>query len=154
MNQKDRAASPMDGAFTMHPDYTPFTMVANQTSLTGGLKTLPSRGANVPGSTIVTASGTAGTAIAKAAMVTTSAAAVSSTTVPATMRSIAAQWAKWLTQQRTTGPNAVPDYANPEQMNRYVWYQASGWTEPYPGTSKIYSPNDVPGANLPSSDSE
>jgi hypothetical protein len=48
---------------------------------------------------------------------------------------------------------AQPD-ANPEQMNRYVWYQTNGWTKPYPGDSKIYAPNQVPGATLPSSDSE
>jgi hypothetical protein len=69
------------------------------------------------------------------------------------MKPLAAQWATWLTHQRTTGPNAVPDYANPEQMNRYVWYQTSGWTKPYPGDSKIYAPNAVPGAYLPSADS-
>jgi hypothetical protein len=68
------------------------------------------------------------------------------------MKPVAAQWAQWLTKQRTTGPNAVPDYANPEQMNRYVWYQTSDWKKPYPGDSKIYAPSQVPGATLPSSD--
>jgi len=34
MNQKDSAATPMFAAFTDHPDYTPFTAVPNQTSLT------------------------------------------------------------------------------------------------------------------------
>jgi hypothetical protein len=46
----------------------------------------------------------------------------------------------------------VPDYANPEQMNRYIWYQTNGWTRPYPGDSRIYAPNQVPGAAIPSSD--
>jgi YVTN family beta-propeller protein len=132
MNQKDSAASPMYTAFTSHPDYTPFNAVPNQTSLTGGLSTLPSCGANVP----------AGAARSAAV------------TVPASMKAVAAQWATWLTHQRTTGPNAVPDYANPEQMNRYVWYQTSGWTKPYPGDSKIYAPSAVPGAYLPSPDSQ
>jgi hypothetical protein len=69
------------------------------------------------------------------------------------MAPIAAQWAKWETQQHTTGgTNAVPDYANPEQMNRYVWYQTTGWKKPYPGDSKIYGPYQVPGGTLPSSD--
>ncbi|MFE0465332.1 bifunctional YncE family protein/alkaline phosphatase family protein, partial [Kitasatospora sp. NPDC058965] len=49
MNQKDSAASPMAGAFTDKPDFTPFTAVPNRTSLTDGLKTLPSCGADVPG---------------------------------------------------------------------------------------------------------
>jgi hypothetical protein len=133
MNDKDSAATPMYTAFTNKPNYTPFNVVPNQTSLTAGLTTLPPCGANVP----------AGTTEAKIA---------ASTGVPANMKQVAAQWAQWLTKQRTTGPNAVPDYANPEQMNRYVWYQTSDWKKPYPGDSKIYAPNRVPGATLPSSD--
>jgi YVTN family beta-propeller protein len=133
MNDKDSAATPMYTAFTNKPNYTPFNVVPNQTSLTAGLTTLPPCGANVP----------AGTTEAKIA---------ASTGVPANMKQVAAQWAQWLTKQRTTGPNAVPDYANPEQMNRYVWYQSSDWKKPYPGDSKIYVPNRVPGATLPPSD--
>ena len=133
MNDKDSAATPMYTAFTSKPNYTPFNVVPNQTSLTAGLSTLPTCGADVP----------AGTTEAKIA---------ASTAVPATMKPVAAQWAQWLTKQRTTGPHAVPDYANPEQMNRYVWYQTSDWKKPYPGDSKIYAPNQVPGATLPSSD--
>ncbi len=49
MNQKDSAATPMYGAFTSTPNYTPYTAVDNQTSLTAGLSTMPSCGANVPG---------------------------------------------------------------------------------------------------------
>jgi hypothetical protein len=135
MNQKDSAATPMTAAFTSHPDYTPFTAVPNRTSLTAGLSTLPSCGANIPAPT------------------DPNAAPVPSATVPASMRPLAAQWATWQAHQHTTGPNAVPDYANPEQMNRYVWYQTKGWAKPYPGDTKIYAPNNVPGAYLPSSDS-
>ncbi|MBO0770014.1 MAG: phosphoesterase, partial [Actinobacteria bacterium] len=121
------------GAFTNKPDDTPYTAVPNKTSLTAGLKTLPPCGADVPAGT-------------------TEAAIRQSTAVPANMQSVAAQWAQWLKHQRTTGPRAVPDYANPEQMNRYIWYQTSDWKKPYPGDSKIYAPNQVPGATLPSSD--
>jgi hypothetical protein len=140
MNQRDAAATPMFGAFTHHANYTPFNAVPNQTSLTAGLsgttgsKALPSCGANVPAGT-------------------TPAAIAASTAVPANMTTVAAQWATWIKGQRTTGPNAVPDYANPEQMNRYVWYQTSDWKKPYPGDSKIYAPSEVPGATLPGSDS-
>ena len=130
MNDKDSAATPMYTAFTNKPNYTPFNVVPNQTSLTAGLSTLPTCGADVP----------AGTTEAKIA---------ASTAVPANMKPVAAQWARWLAKQRTTGPNAVPDYANPEQMNRYVWYQTSDWKKPYPGDSKIYAPNQVPGADPP-----
>ena len=41
MNDKDSAATPMYTAFTSKPDYTPFNVVPNQTSLTAGLSTLP-----------------------------------------------------------------------------------------------------------------
>jgi hypothetical protein len=74
--------------------------------------------------------------------------------VPASEQTVAAQWATWIKAQRTTGPNAVPDYANPEQMNRYAWYQASDWKQPYPGDSQIYAPGQVPGASIPSADSD
>ena len=61
--------------------------------------------------------------------------------------------AAWRSQQHFTGATAVPDYANPEQMNRYTWYQAHRWKKPYPGDPKIYGPSQVPGAYIPSSDS-
>ena len=75
--------------------------------------------------------------------------------IPAAMRTIASGWAAWLKQQHTTGgTNAIPDYANPEQMNRYDWYANSSFTKPYPGDSKIYAPNQVPGVYLASADNE
>jgi YVTN family beta-propeller protein len=134
MNQLDSAATPMATAFTKKPDDTPFDAVPNRTSLTLGLPTQPSCGADVvaPGF----------------------AAAQPSTTVPPAERQLAAQWQAWQSQQRLTGPNAVADYANPEQMNRFTWYETHGWTKPYPGDSKIYAPNQVPGGYLPSSDSD
>ncbi|HWG26088.1 bifunctional YncE family protein/alkaline phosphatase family protein [Actinospica sp.] len=139
MNQLDSAATPMYGAFTSTPNYTPFTAVPNQTSLTLGVSPQPSCGANVPaGQTTAT--------VAKAD--------VAATAVPAAEQSVAAQWKTWASQQRLTGPNAVPDYADPEQMNRYTYYQTTGWTKAYPGDKKIYAPNDVPGAFIPSADSE
>jgi YVTN family beta-propeller protein len=131
MNQKDAAASPMRQAFTTKPDYTPFNAVPNRTSLTAGLKTLPSCGADTVSAQF--------------------AAAQPSTTVPASEQKVAAQWQQWSTQQHLTGSNATPDFANPLQMDHFTWYQAHGWTKPYPGETKIYAPSDVPGAYIPSS---
>ncbi|OLE24026.1 MAG: phosphoesterase [Catenulispora sp. 13_1_20CM_3_70_7] len=142
MNQMDAAATPMATAFTDKPDYTPFTAVPNQTSLTAGLKTQPSCGSDTPAP--------AGVANQSA---TANQAAVTDV-VPAGQKHVADQWQTWLAQQHTTGPNAEPDYANPEQMNHFTWYQASGWTKPYPGEDKIYAPDQVPGAFIPSSDSD
>ncbi|MFI8236564.1 bifunctional YncE family protein/alkaline phosphatase family protein [Streptomyces sp. NPDC085866] len=136
MNQKDSAASPMAGAFTRKPDFTPFTALPNRTSLTDGLKTPPSCGVDTP------------------APQDPKAAAVPPSKVPADKRQLAAKWEDWKSKQRLTGPHAVPDYANPAQMNHLTWYQTHNWAKPYPGESKIYAPNDVPGAYIPSSESD
>jgi YVTN family beta-propeller protein len=134
MNQKDSAASPMTAAFTNKRDNTPFTALPNRTSLTAGLATLPSCGADP--------------------VAPQYAKAQPPTTVPANEKQIAAQWQQWSTHQRLTGPNATADYANPEQMNHFTWYQTHGWTQPYPGEHEIYSPDQVPGGYIPSSESD
>jgi YVTN family beta-propeller protein len=132
MNQKDTAATPMRAAFTYAANYTPFNAVPNRTSLTLGLATEPSCGWDtVPAQ---------------------DAAAQPSIVVPAPAKQVAAQWQQWKSQQRLSGPNAVPDYANPAQMNHFTWYETHGWTTPYPGEPKIYPPNQVPGAYIPSSE--
>ncbi len=137
MNQKDSAATPMYGAFTKRPDYTPFTSVPNRTSLTLGLSTLPPCGADTP-----------------AAQDPKAAPAPTTVFVPAAEKQVAAQWQSWKSHQRLTGNKAVPDFANPEQMNRYTWYETHNWTKPYPGDSTILAPNDVPGAYVPSADAD
>ncbi|MDT0487859.1 bifunctional YncE family protein/alkaline phosphatase family protein [Streptomyces doebereineriae] len=137
MNQKDSAATPMFGAFTGKADTTPFTAVPNRTSLTLGVSPTPSCGADTP-----------------AAQDADAAPAPTSAAVPQAEQGLAAQWKTWASHQRLTGSHAVPDYANAEQMNRYTWYQTHAWTKPYPGDSKVYAPNDVPGAYLPSAESD
>nr|WSZ16590.1 phosphoesterase [Streptomyces canus] len=137
MNQKDSAATPMFGAFTGKADTTPFTAVPNRTSLTLGVSPTPSCGADTP-----------------AAQDADAAPAPTSAAVPRAEQELAAQWKTWASHQRLTGAHAVPDYANAEQMNRYTWYQTHAWTKPYPGDSKVYAPNDVPGAYLPSAESD
>ncbi len=136
MNQKDSAATPMRAAFTQRPDFTPFTALPNRTSLTAGLSTLPSCGADTP------------------APADPNAAAVPSATVPVGKQPIAAQWDAWKAKQRLTGPDARPDFANPAQMNHFTWYQTHDWATPYPGEHQIYAPDKVPGAYLPSSDTD
>ncbi|WP_369232420.1 alkaline phosphatase family protein [Streptomyces sp. R21] len=137
MNQKDSAATPMYGAFSLKPDNTPFTAVPNRTSLTLGVNPQPSCGSDTP-----------------AAQNADAAPAPTSAAIPEAKQQLAAQWRTWASHQRLTGPHAVPDYANAEQMNRYTWYQTHNWTKPYPGDKKVYTPNDVPGAYLPSPESD
>ncbi|MEU3839521.1 bifunctional YncE family protein/alkaline phosphatase family protein [Streptomyces sp. NPDC028635] len=136
MNQKDSAATPMRGAFTPRADLTPFKALPNRASLTDGLKTPPACGTDNP------------------APQNPRAAAVPSAKVPADKRQLAAQWDAWKGKQRLTGPHAVPDFANPAQMNHFTWYQTHEWKKPYPGESKIYAPQDVPGAFIPSAESD
>jgi YVTN family beta-propeller protein len=138
MNQKDTAATPMTAAFTDKPDYTPFTALPNRTSLTLGLSgtKLPVCGADVP------------------APQDANAAPAPTAKVPAAEQETAAKWGAWKSKQQFTGPNAKPDSANPEQMNHFSWYEAHDWTKPYPGEAKIYTPDHVPGAYIPSSEND
>ncbi|WP_405564148.1 alkaline phosphatase family protein [Streptomyces sp. NBC_01180] len=135
MNQLDSAATPMSGVFTGKPDDKPFTALPNRTSLTDGA-TPPSCGVDTP------------------APQNPKAAPVPSSKVPADKKPLAAEWDAWKSKQRLTGPHAVPDFANPEQMDRFTWYQTHNWSKAYPGDSKIYAPGDVPGAYIPSAESD
>ncbi|BFU45280.1 alkaline phosphatase family protein [Krasilnikovia sp. MM14-A1004] len=136
MNQKDSAASPMRAAFTPQADPAPFTAVPNRTSLTLGLAVPPPCGVDVP------------------APQDPHAAAAPSAKVPAAQRKVAAQWDAWKAQQRLTGPDARPDFANPAQMNHFTWYQSHDWAKPYPGERTIVAPGQVPGAFLPPAESD
>ncbi|WP_028067857.1 alkaline phosphatase family protein [Solirubrobacter soli] len=135
LNQKVAAATPMYGAFTDDPDFTPFTAVQNQVPLTENIATAPACGLDTMGQT------------------PTATPTPTATAVPTSQAATAALWQGWIAKQRTTGNGATPDYANPEQMNRYTWYVTHDWKVPYPGDSTIYAPEDVPGAYIPSPDS-
>jgi len=139
LNEKVAAATPMYDAFTSKPNYAPFNAVPNQVPLTEGIFTPPACGLDTLGKT-----GAAATALDKAE--------AQKTAVPANEKTTAAAWATWISGQHTTGNGAIPDFADPEQMNRYTWYQAHDWKVPYPGDSKIYAPAQVPGGYIPSSD--
>jgi hypothetical protein len=141
LNQKLAAATPMYGAFTNEPDYTPFTAVPNQVPLTQGVATPPACGLDTLGRT-----GAPATALNEAE--------TQKTAVPADEQATAAAWQTWIGEQRTTGNGARADYANPEQMNRYTWYETHDWKVPYPGDPKIYAPSQVPGAYIPSPDTD
>jgi hypothetical protein len=139
LNEKVAAATPMYDAFTSKPNYTPFNAVPNQIPLTEGIFTPPACGLDTLG-----LKGAAAKALDKAE--------ARKTEVPASEKATAAAWQAWILQQHTMGNGAIPDFANPEQMNRYTWYQAHDWKVPYPGDSKIYTPSQVPAAYLPSVD--
>jgi YVTN family beta-propeller protein len=139
LNQKLAAATPMYGAFTNKPNYTPFNTLPNQVPLTEGVADTSLCGPDTLG-------------LKGAAAQTLNEEVAKKTAIPAAEKGIAAQWQTWRSQQHFTGNSAVPDFADPEQMNRYTWYQTHNWKVPYPGDSKIYAPAQVPGAYIPSSD--
>jgi hypothetical protein len=99
--------------------------VKNQVPLTEGIYTPPACGPGTLGLT-----GAKAKALDKAE--------ARKTAVPANEKATAALCRAWITHQHTMGNGAVPDYANPEQMNRYDWYQTFDWKKPHPGDSKIY----------------
>ncbi len=39
-------------------------------------------------------------------------------------------------------------------MNHFTWYQAHDWKKPYPGESALVTPDRVPGAYLPPTDTD
>jgi len=127
MNSEDRAAEPMFDAFTNTPDFTPYTYVPNQISLTEGLAATSAKGRL---RTYVPAS-------------------AAQQKIPAAVRSVYAQWVVWSHNGRFNGRGAIQDWANPAQLNRLDWYSAHGWRVPYPGDKKILGPNQVPGRTLP-----
>ncbi|MDQ1564355.1 MAG: hypothetical protein QOI14_1306, partial [Actinomycetota bacterium] len=142
LNQKLAAATPMTDAFTNKADLTPYNAVPNQVPLTEGVVTAPACGYDTLGAT-----GAAAKAV--------NAAAAKAAAIPSSEKTVAAQWQTWSEKQHFTGTakeNAVPDVDNPELMNRWTWYQAHHWTTPYPGDTKIYGPNNVPGIPAGSTD--
>ena len=141
LNQKLAAATPMASAFTNKPNYAPFTAVKNQVPLTEGVVTPPACG--------VDTLGLKGTALKRLRADQQEAGAV-----PSAQRDVAKAWEDWGNQQHFTGNGAIPDYAHPEQLNRYTWYQTHEWKKPYPGDDRIYAPADVPGADIPGVDGD
>lgn len=159
LNQKLAAATPMFDVFTKHPNYKAYDAKANQIPLTENVATAPACGLDTPGD-IPASSGTKAGAPSASSSPQPSASASakaspSATAVPTSQKHHAAQWSAWQKKQLfARAKNPIEDSANPEQMSRFTWYQAHFFTTPYPGDSKIYAPNEVPGAYIPSADND
>jgi hypothetical protein len=134
LNQKDRAATPMRAAFTSTPDLTPYTAKHNQVPLTYGLSQQPTCGP--------------GTSAAPGAAVH------SPPQPPAAAADLAERWKDWSEKQHFSGSQATPDYADPERLNRIIWYLSHNWKTPYPGDDKLLAPDQVPGADNAPGDGE
>ncbi len=51
-------------------------------------------------------------------------------------------WAQWSAEQDW----ATEDMVNMAQGNRDIWYSGNGFSTPYPGDTKVLTPDEVPGA--------
>jgi YVTN family beta-propeller protein len=125
MNQMDYSAEPMYGAFSEHPDFSPYEAEPNQIPLTLGVKGFE-----------------ATTAAAQSRK-------LEGTTVPASMRGTYKAWIQWRDRKKFRGTDGRPDSAKPLLLDRYDWYSAHDWRRAYPGDPKVYRPEEVPGGNLP-----
>jgi hypothetical protein len=131
MNQEDEAAQPMYSAFTDTPNFAPFDVQPNQVPLTLGAPGYPS-----------TFTAPAGASREKANI-------KSGGGVPANMIGVYRAWLQWEKQQAARGRFSHADAVNPLQLNRFDWYSAHDWKVAYPGDSRIYLPDQVPGYRLP-----
>jgi YVTN family beta-propeller protein len=144
MNQMDRAAMPMFNAFTNRPDDTPYDVQHNQIPLSLGAEGTEAETEEEEEE--IAAVDT------KAGKPDYQPDALKRTAVPSPEKGVAKAWSNWMVtkaDKHLTGMHASTDSVNPEQLNRYDWYTAHGWSKPYPGDSKILAPQEVPGHNLP-----
>jgi hypothetical protein len=116
MNQFDLVASPMTTLFTNNPpaaNFMPWTHVANQIPLTQGVTQTPAQ--PIPG-----AMGVQAQTIEESRSV----------------RSLRNGWMK-MKAQIFAGKYQKPDSENPDIVNHLDWYEATGFTKPYPGETKV-----------------
>ena len=123
----------MYSALTQRPDYAPYNLQENQIPLNLG----------APGGPTSLLRTSAGSTAGQRKDFSQQG------VVPADMKPVYDAWEAWGTQQVSEHHFDGPDRVNPEQLNRYDWYSAHDWRVAYPGDSKIYLPDQVPGRNLP-----
>jgi YVTN family beta-propeller protein len=124
MNQFDLVASPMRTLFIDNPpasNLLPWTHVPNQIPLTMGVNQTPTQTA-IPAA--VSGDGDVQAQVQKGSQETRS------------VRSLRAGWMK-LKAQVFAGKYHQPDSENPDIVNHLNWYEATGFTRPYPGETKV-----------------
>jgi YVTN family beta-propeller protein len=120
MNQFDLIASPMRTAFVEgtppKENFAPFRHVPNQVALDEGVTTSPASAAKA-------ARKLAGNASARKAA------------------GLRAAWLK-TKKQLFAGKLTIPDAEDPDTVNHLDWYEATGFTRPYPGESRVRHPSE------------
>ena len=118
MNQFDLVASPMRTLFIDNPpaaNFMPWTHVPNQIPLNMGVTQTPTQ--PIPAAS----------------------AAVQPQTLPKEGPGVKALRAGWMKMkaQIFAGKYHIPDSENPAIVNHLDWYEATGFTRPYPGEKKV-----------------
>jgi hypothetical protein len=118
MNQFDLVASPMRTLFIDTPpaaNFLPWTHVPNQIPLNMGVNQTPTQ--PIPGAN----------------------SAVQAQPIPPESRSVRALRAGWMKMktQIFAGKYHTPDSEDPNIVNHLDWYEATGFTRPYPGETKV-----------------
>jgi YVTN family beta-propeller protein len=121
MNQFDLVASPMRTLFIDNPpanNFTPWTHVPNVIALTMGVTQTPTQ--PIPGASPAAQAQT----MAKESQESRS------------VKALRAGWMK-MKAQIFAGKYHKPDSENPDIVNHLDWYEATGFTRPYPGETKV-----------------
>jgi YVTN family beta-propeller protein len=118
MNQFDLVASPMRTLFIDNPpaqNFLPWTHVPNLTPLTMGVSQTPAQ--PIPGASATT----------------------QSQVIPKESRAVKALRAGWMKKKAEVfaGKQHTPDAEDPSIVNHLDWYEATGFTRPYPGENKV-----------------
>ena len=119
MNQFDLVASPMRTAFVKGKppasNFEPYTHVPNQIPLDDGVPVA----ANSSGTTVASSASSGGP--------------------------VERLKAAWLEKKREifAGKLTKPDSEDPNIVNHLNWYQATGFTRPYPGEAKVLHPSEI-----------
>jgi hypothetical protein len=111
----------MPDAFTNTPDFTPYTAITPTQPLD---QMNPAPAGTVAG-LVQSGHSTSGAATA------------------AQVRALQALWAEASTRMFSGAAASAPDMADPRLLNRVIWYSVKGYTTPYPGDSKVLTPQQV-----------
>jgi DNA-binding beta-propeller fold protein YncE len=129
MNQFDLVASPMSNLFTDNPpesNFAPWNHVAATVPLctTGASATAPFYTGVLSGYTIVNG------------------ACVPSATAAKNLRKLKPIEKAWAQAKNKifNGKQHIPDSEDPVVVNHWVWYEATGYSRPYPGEAKVLWP--------------
>jgi YVTN family beta-propeller protein len=140
MNQFDLTASPMSTLFLDNPperNFLPWTHVPNALALTTGVTQTPTQTA-IPSCPAPSATA----AVKKAQFIKAqSVKPQSSKTESPAVKALRAGWMAKKTEV-FAGKQHTPDSEDPDTVNHLNWYEATGFTRPYPGEKTVRPASD------------